>query len=72
MSAEPKVGELIYGCHCSGTHCGKVSKVLEHVTKGGFNHYIVEEDWNSRRIRAKREGNGLLYEVEIVPGGMDG
>jgi hypothetical protein len=67
-NAEPIVGEMIYGCQCPGSHCGKVSAVVEHVTRDGMNHYLVAEDFHGRRVRARRELDGLLYEVELAPG----
>ncbi len=62
----PRVGELVYGCqHRLDSACGCVESVSEHVTDDGMDHWLVTEDWHGRTIRAKRERNGLLYEVEV-------
>jgi len=61
---EPRIGELVYGCYHL-THCGRVLKVLEHITKDGLDHYIIQEDWEDRQVRVRREPNGLLYEVDL-------
>lgn len=62
----PQVGEMIHGCRCFGSACGAVKSVGAHVTDDGMNHYFVTEDFNDRTVRAKREANGLLYEVKVI------
>ena len=63
---EPVVGELIYGCYHTFGACGSVAKVGEHVTEDGGDYWWVTEHWHDRTLRARREPNGLLYEVELV------
>jgi hypothetical protein len=62
----PEPGEMVYGCQ-HPTACGTVAKIIRPVTEGGFDHYIVREQFHDREIRVKRQGNhGFLYEVELV------
>jgi hypothetical protein len=66
MRTPPVIGELIYGCQHGGTQCGLVTEVLDHVTRDGYDHWIVRESAGSNAHRVRREPNGLLYEVELT------
>lgn len=61
-AAQP--GELVYGC-THETACGTVASVSSEAvaTDDCGRCHFVSESWLGRRLRVRREANGLLYEV---------
>lgn len=60
----PSIGEMIYGCGCSSA-CGRVAAVKEHITSDSMDYWFVVEGHRLATRRARREPDGLLYEVTI-------
>ena len=64
-SQKPQIGEMVYGCQHSGSACGPIATVSDHVTTDSFSHWKATEAWTGRDILVRRETNGQLYEVRV-------